>query len=174
MKKALTRWQIAGFIFTAIFGTLLHFAYDLSGQSPFLAPFSAVNESTWEHMKILFFPMFVFALVESVFIGKEHQNFWCAKLFGILLGLILIPVLFYTYKGILGFTVDWINIAIFFISAAAAYIFETRFLNRKTTACNSTAAFAAICFILLLFVVFTYVQPKIGLFIDPVSLSYGI
>ncbi len=174
MKSKLTRWQTAGFLFTSVFGTLLHFLYDLTGQSPLFAPFSAVNESTWEHMKILFFPMFVFALVESRFAGKEYKNFWCAKLFGTLLGLVLIPVIFYSYKGILGFSVDWLNIAIFFITAAATYIFETRYLKRTDTDCNSTVAFAVLCLILLAFVVFTYVQPKIDLFIDPTTMSYGL
>lgn len=43
MKNLLKRWQIAGFIFTGIAGVLLHFLYDLTGQSILVAPFSAVN-----------------------------------------------------------------------------------------------------------------------------------
>ena len=63
MKKTLFRWQAASFIFVSIAGTLLHFAYDWSGQSVLLAPFSGVNESTWEHMKLFFWPMFVFSVI---------------------------------------------------------------------------------------------------------------
>lgn len=114
MKKLLSTWQIAGFIFTGIAGVLLHFLFDWTNQSIITAPFSAVNESIFEHMKLLFFPMFVFAFIENYYIGKGYKNFWCVKLIGILLGVVLIPVLYYAINGIFGMTPDWVNIAIFF------------------------------------------------------------
>ena len=52
MRKSISHWQIVGFLFTSIFGTFLHFLFDLSGQSVIAALFSAVNESIWEHMKL--------------------------------------------------------------------------------------------------------------------------
>ena len=62
----------------------MNFFYELTGQSILAAPFSAVNESTWEHMKILLFPMFVFSFIEYRYIGKNHRDFWCVKLAGTL------------------------------------------------------------------------------------------
>ena len=121
MRNRLLYCQIAGFVFTSIAGTLLHFLYNWSNQSTFMAPFSAVNESIWEHMKLLFVPMFVFALIERQFIGAQYKNFWCVKLIGILFGIIMIPVLYYTYTGISGVSKDWVNIIIFF--AYIIYIF---------------------------------------------------
>lgn len=53
MKKSIPYWQAAGFIFTAILGTLLHFLFDWTNGSVIAALFSAVNESIWEHMKLL-------------------------------------------------------------------------------------------------------------------------
>lgn len=70
MKRDVTLWQFAGFTVTSLGGTLLHFLYDWSNQSIFAAPFSAVNESAWEHMKLLFFPMFIFALIQSCFFNR--------------------------------------------------------------------------------------------------------
>ncbi|MBR6796465.1 MAG: hypothetical protein IKM53_03835 [Clostridia bacterium] len=75
MKKSVFIWQLVGFTFTSVFGTLLHFLYDLTGGSLFAAPFSAVNESTWEHMKLVFFPMLIFAIIENHFLGKERKDF---------------------------------------------------------------------------------------------------
>ena len=43
MKRSLPFWQFAGFVFTGVFGTLLHFLYDWT-DSKFSALFSAVNE----------------------------------------------------------------------------------------------------------------------------------
>ncbi len=168
MKKTLSSWQYAGFIFTSIAGTLLHFAYDWSNQSILLAPFSAINESIWEHMKLLFFPMFVFALIENHFIGSGYDHFWCVKLLGITLGLLLIPTMYYTYTGAFGIMLDFINIAIFFLAAAIVYSVETRlFENGHTCRISSRTAFMILCLIALSFVVFTFFPPQLPLFEAP-------
>ena len=59
MKRDLSLWQLVGFAFTALGGTLLHFLYDWTNNN-IVAAFTAVNESTWEHMKLLYFPLFFF------------------------------------------------------------------------------------------------------------------
>ena len=166
-------WCFGGFVFVSLIGSVLHFVYDWTAQNILAAPFSAVNESTWEHMKLIFFPMFIFALIQSYFF-KEFSNFWCIKLIGILAGLILIPVLFYTINGIFGKTPDSINIAIFFISTAIAFIIEA-YLFKSHHFCKSPfLAFLSICFIGLLFVIFTFLSPHIPLFLDPITNTYGI
>ena len=110
MKQAFSLWQLVGFALTTLGGTLLHFLYDWTGGSILVSPFSEVNESTWEHMKLLFWPMFLFALVQRLFF-KNQKNYWCVKLIAILLGLALIPVLFYADNGVFDKFSDWINIA---------------------------------------------------------------
>ncbi len=173
MRKTVWLWQLIGFAFTSLGGTLLHFLYDFT-ESAFVAPFSGVNESTWEHMKLLFWPMFIFAIVESFFF-RDKESFWCIKLKGTLLGLGLIPFIFYMYNGIIGRSPDWINIAIFFISAALAYIYETRLFGKEKDYCKSPkAAFAAFAIVALLFLVFTFITPEIGIFKDPITGAYGI
>lgn len=174
MKRSIRLWQLMGFSVTSLCGTLLHFLYDWLGKSPWIAPFSGVNESTWEHMKLLFWPMFLFSLVQSFFF-LDREIFWCVKLRGILVGLSLIPVFFYTYNGVIGHSPDWINIAIFFISAAIAYLYETRqFLNLSTACKHPKRALAGLFIFAALFVVFTFVTPKLGIFQDPLTGSHGI
>ena len=174
MKRSIGLWQLMGFAITSFVGTLLHFLYDWLGEAVWISPFSGVNESTWEHMKLLFWPMFFYAVVQSFFF-KDRKDFWCVKLRGILLGLILIPIIFYTYNGVIGKSPDWLNISIFFISAAIAYIYETKTFNSEKFICRSTKlAFGALCLIGLLFVVFTFKTPKIGIFKDPITGMFGI
>ena len=86
MKKDLSLWRFAGFALVSLGGTLLHFLYDWVGGALLAAPFSSVNESTWEHMKLLFWPTFIFAIVQSFFF-KDRVDFWYIKLRGILLGI---------------------------------------------------------------------------------------
>ncbi len=173
MKRDISLWQFAGFSLSSLFGTLLHFLYDWTNQSLLIAPFSGVNESTWEHMKLLYFPLFVFALVQSRFF-KDYHSFWCVKAVGILTGLALIPVLFYTYNGAFGKSPDWLNITIFFVAAALAFWLETRLLKNETMPCKRPClAFAILCAVGVLFVVFTFAPPPLPLFKDPLTGTYG-
>lgn len=173
MERNRSLWQLAGFGATALGGTLLHFVYDWTNQSLLAAPFSAVNESTWEHMKLLFIPMLLFAMVERRFF-PEISNFWCVKLCGMLVGLIMIPVLFYTGNGAFGKTPDWVNILIFFVAAAASYALETALLRCSRGCRHPNLAAAAIAFLAVLFVCCTFAVPHLPLFRDPITGLYGL
>lgn len=173
MRKNLYIWQLAGVTFTAVLGTILHFLYDWT-DSRVLAVFSAVNESTWEHMKLLFFPMFLFAFVEFFLSNADYQNFWQIKLRGILLGLLLIPTIFYTLNGIFGKVPDWVNILTFFISAGVAYYHETKRFQRNPAPLLATPfALILLFFIAGLFIFFTFFPPYIPLFQDPITKGYA-
>lgn len=174
MNRSLGAAQWVGFFFVGAAGVLLHFAFDWSGQSIMLAPFSAVNESIWEHMKLLYWPSVLFALAEGRWLGRQYRRFAAAKLCGISLGLVLIPVLFYTYTGISGQMMDCVNISIFFLAAGTAFLTEYRLLRQHSVPHIPFwlawgllglwgAAFAAL----------TFLPPAIPLFCDPVTGTYG-
>ena len=176
MGGRVARWQLGGFLFVCAAGTALHFLYQWSGESVAAAPFAAVNESVWEHMKLLFWPMQLWAGAERAVLGGYSRGFWPAKALGILLGLALIPALYYTYTGALGVSVMWVDIAIFFVAAAAAFLAETRMLARDWR-CRGGARAPALVLLLLLsaaFVLCTFVPPRFPLFRDPVTGFYGL
>ncbi len=174
MKRSIGLWELLGFAVTSFGGTILHFLYEWLGEAIWIAPISGVNESTWEHIKLFFVPTFIFAIVQSFFF-RDRENFWSVKLRGILFGMVMIPVLFYTLNGVFGKTPDWLNIAIFFVSAAIAYIYEMRVFNEEKLKFRSQKwAFVALCGIALLFVLFTFFTPEIEIFRDPLTGSYGI
>lgn len=174
MKRSIGLWQFLGFAVVSLGGTVLHFLYEWLGEARWIAPFSGVNESTWEHMKLLFWPALLFAVVQRFFF-REREDFWCVKVRGILLGLIAIPVLFYTYNGVVGKSPDWINVVIFFLAAALTYLYETRLFNGERLRCRSPkGAVATLCVLAVLFGVFTFLTPEIGIFMDPLTGTYGI
>ena len=174
MKQRSILWQAAGFAVATFGGTILHFLYDWTGGSILVSPFSGVNESTWEHMKLLYWPLLFFAGLQRLFF-REQENYWCVKLAEILLGLTLIPVLFYTYNGVFGNSPDWINITIFYITAALVFLFEWQVFRQDRLHCKCPhLAFAAICLFGVLFVLFTFKPPQIPLFRDPLTGTYGI
>ena len=174
MKRNIGFWQLVGFFTVSAFGTLLHFLYDWT-KSTIAALVSGVNESTWEHMKLLFFPLLLFAIVEYFLVGKDYDNFWCVKLKGTLFGLFLIPTIFYTLNGIFGKTPDWINITIFFVSVAGTFICESKQFSTDSITCkNKNIVFAIWVLTGVAFILFTFYPPSIPLFKDPIDGSFGI
>ena len=173
MKGSASRWQIGGFLFTAVLGTGLHFLFDLTGGSVLAALFSAVNESIWEHLKLLFYPMLIFSLYQYRKWGRDRQDFWCVKLRGTLWGLVLIPVLYYSYTGILGVEADWFNITIFFLAAGFVYRWETRQFQKGLACPRPSLAVTGFVIIALLFTLLTFRPPHIPLFQDPLTGTYG-
>ena len=173
MKRSIPLLQLLGYLFTVLLGSLLHFLYGWTGGHRIAALFGSVNESTFEHMKLFFFPAFLFALFERRYFCDD-KAYWCAKLRGIACGVALIPVTFYTLNGAFGRTPDLVNIALFFLSAAGAFLYETRALKNGDARCESNGgAFLLLCLVAVLFWVFTFFPPRIPLFRDPVTGGYG-
>ena len=73
------------FIFISVLGVLLHFTYEWSGDNAVVGLFSAVNESTWEHLKLLFFPFLLLTILEVLLRGNMlPEQFLPARVLGIL------------------------------------------------------------------------------------------
>ena len=118
--------------------------------------------------------MLTFTIAQSFFFS-DYEDYWCIKLRGILIGLISIPIIFYVYNGVIGKSSGWINISIFFVCAALAYIYEIKELNNEDYGCRSpNVAVFAIGVIALLFVIFTFSTPKLEIFRDPITGAYGM
>ena len=168
-------WEMAGLFAALLLGNTLHFVYDWTGQARWAAYLAATNESTWEHMKLLFVPLLLVALAAAIF-GGHCRGYWTAKLAGALVGLLLIPMLYYGYTESLGVHVTWVDIGIFFVAAAVAFLLEshlTKHLPMRSSALQAVAAalFAALA---VLFVWFTYAPPHLPIFLDPITGTYGI
>ena len=88
------KWELAGLFVTLILGNLLHFVFDWSGENRIVAAFAAVNESTWEHMKLLVIPWVVWSLVEAVVLRDSHRPMLLARAMGLLAGVLLIPTVY--------------------------------------------------------------------------------
>lgn len=112
-------WPLTGFLTAAVLGTLAHFAYRWSGGALLAGVFCAVNESVWEHMKLLFFPVFLFTAAQ--FCVGERDGLLAARAVSVTAGLALIPTLYYTYTGVWGDHVLWADAAIFYLSAAVTF-----------------------------------------------------
>ncbi len=70
-KKFYKRYIVTGFLFVGILGTLFHFVYDWCRLARLIGLFVPVNESTWEHMKLLFIPMLIYIAICFQYVKKK-------------------------------------------------------------------------------------------------------
>ena len=175
MRKRLFFWELAGFLITGALGSLLHFVYAWSGESPAAAVVSAVNESTWEHMKLLFVPLFLFTVVQVCAQGRNYPNLLAVRAVSTLTGLILIPVLFYTYTGVLGRSIDWVNIVIFFLADLGLFALDGWLLRRGRLSApwQQILGLAALWALAFCFVWCTFRPVELALWRDPLTGGYG-
>ena len=168
-KNKLLRFQIISVIFTWILGTILHFTYEWSNQNALVGLFSAVNESTWEHLKLLFFPMLITTIIGYFYLKpkEEYKNFLCAKTIGILTSLAFVVIFFYTYTGIIGTNFATLDIGSFFVGVLFGEYVAYK-LTIKISRCKKGLAIFVLALLFICFIAFTYKAPQIGLFKDPI------
>lgn len=161
MMKLFQRYLIRGFFFVLILGSLSHFFYQWSDGNFIIGLFCPVNESTWEHMKLAFFPM----LLYSAFLYVRFSSNLSCILYtipqSILWSTALIPVIFYTYTGILGKNYFILDLLTFGLSIAQGF----RILGR----CSRRSIFLWVLIFILTagFFVFSYMPPDLPLFKAP-------
>lgn len=163
------RFSIIGIIFTTIVGSLSHFLYEWSNYNRLVGLFCPVNESTWEHLKLLFFPLLLFTIIEYFYYGFKKSNFIYIKTLSALIGMSSIITIFYTYSGVLGKNLLWMDILTFIISVIIAYLYSGYMILHSH--CKKPyvkqIGILIFLFITICFFVFTYYPPSIGLFQIP-------
>ncbi len=147
--------------------SLLHFGYSSTGFFP-LSFISSVNESVWEHTKIVFFAALFYDIFLYFRYFKSNHNFVAGLAPSLASIIVTIPFLFYGYSGILGFNVLAIDLLITFLAGWIAQNILMRYScspkNYKEYKIFSLLFVAAM---VILFVVFTWYPPNLPLFTSP-------
>jgi len=176
-NKTIRNTSVLGFLFTAVIGTLLHFAFEASGGDLLVGVFSPVNESIWEHQKLLLVPVLLYAVVEYLVYGKDFPSFITVKVLSMICGMLLIVCGYYTYTGIIGQRFIAVDVGLFYCATALVYLMtyllcrSGRYLTKES---QSIAALLVLTVIILSFIYFTYHPPMLELFRDPVTEDFGI
>ena len=171
-KNSILFLEIISTVFIMIAGVLLHFAFEWSNYNMLVGTFSPVNESVWEHLKLLFFPMLISTMMVYFYKGKRVENYLCAKVVGILSSLSFTVLFFYTYTGIIGTNFAFVDISSFFIAVMIGERVAYQKMQAKCFCGNRITIILLILF--LCFFIFTFFPPHIGLFKDPITGTFGI
>jgi len=176
MRVSIKKWYIIGTVFIILVGSLLHFVYEWSGKNLIVGIFSPVNESVWEHLKMLFWSSFFFSIVEYFVIGKRYNPYIISKAISFYIGILLIIIMFYTYKGIVGNHYTIVDIIIYVVSVTISQYIGYKITKKYSIRSGvlNTISLFSIILLILSFVVFSFNPPKIPLFKDSNTNSYGI
>lgn len=166
------KFETASFFFAAIVGTLFHFIYEWTDKSVVAALISPVNESVFEHLKMTFFPLLIFAIFEYFYIGKTHNGFFYIKAKAILLGVLSVIVLYFTYTGIIGKNYMIPDIIIYYISILISTLYFVK--NYKSNEHSNLSGIIILIITSALFIIFTFAPLHIHLFLDETGAFYGI
>jgi len=175
MEKKILYWQIAGMVFILFVGSFMHFLFELTGNWPPIGAIAAVNESIWKHLKLGYWPLVFFALIEYKFIKEEVNNFFLAKFTSAMCIIVIIPVFFYSYTAILGEHMLLLDMISFILAIIVGQLLSYKILTKSSYSdLTSLLSLMGLIAIGVVFVLFTYLPPHIPLFQDSLTRLYGI
>ena len=120
--------SVNGFFAVSIMGTLFHFLYEISGGCALAGMFAPINETPFEHLKLLFFPFALWGILEYFVYGRRTKGFFFSKALGVTVGMIFILCAFYLYSSILNRTILTVDILIFVVSVVIAFALSLPFM----------------------------------------------
>ena len=134
------------------------------------------TSSTWEHMKLLFFPVFLLTLLQTCTRRAADTCIPAVRAISVFIGLSLIPMLYYTYTGIVGTHALWADIAVFILAAAGTFAADSLLTRsgRLRRPWQQIAGMLALWALAFCVVWCTFRPPQLALWLDPVTGRYGL
>lgn len=179
--KKLFKCEILGIFLVILLGFLWHEIYDLLGKNLIVGMIAPVNESPWEHWKLVVFPMLIYAIIEYKFTKYENDNFLFSKFIGILaailvcFGLIaLFELIFPNAPFKTKMIVDIISFIIGIIAGQLTSYFIGCNLGTKFNIKLWYIAAFGITALVIIFIFFTLNPPMLNYFRDSITGKYGI
>ena len=171
------KWIIIGIPILFLIGSMLHFLYDFTGGNAIICLIAPVNESVWEHLKMILVPIILWWGIYYIFKGKQNNidkdKWFTSALIAVITAMITMLFLFYFYTGAFGVEILAVDIAILFISILAGQLMALHFYN-YSKGINSKIALAILILIIVIFAIFTFNPPQLPIFQDSLTGQYGI
>lgn len=163
---------LIGFFGIVIAGTVGHFVYHWLNRSQWIAWAVPINESTWEHLKLVAMPMIVWYLIGLLTVN--FNNYDLGIFSAMVVSCVLILVIFYTYIAFTKKPILAIDVASFVVAVTVGCLTAFNiFRNQPLPVFLNWISKLGILITFIMFVVFTYFPPKCFLFEDPTTKTYG-
>ncbi|MBQ9994424.1 MAG: hypothetical protein IJP17_06910, partial [Clostridia bacterium] len=134
----------AGTIVSFGIAVLLHFVWEWTGEALPAAIFGAVNESVWEHIKILSWGYLAWGVAAYYILRPDIRRYIVARTVGLITIILLTTCFFYIYTGVLGDSVAWVDITSAALWLLVGELVSIRLLNSPLKVENYYIIFAGI------------------------------
>ncbi len=174
MQQRFRKLEIIGAVVVSLCASLFHFTYAFSGNILVVGLISAVNESVWEHTKIVYFPFLFYSIIEYFILKPNFKRFFAAKAVSLAFITIVMISFFYTYTGMFGIESLAVDIAFTFILVILAFVISTKLYHSGYRLERYFPLFCILFFgQLAMQLLFTPFPPQIPLFKDSVTGLFG-
>ena len=155
-------YTLLGILVLFAVGSLFHFLYSLTGECFIIGLFVPINESIFEHTKMVVLPVFIWWFIFYLFRKKDlFVNAWfTSALIAMISAIIAIPMLFYFYSQAFGIESLIIDILILLASLAIGQILGLHYYRHG----KGIEYHFAIFLIIILFAFFTINPPAFPIF----------
>lgn len=161
MVRKYEAWGVLAAFSTSI---LLHFLYTTTGIFAF-TPFSAVNESLWEHLKIIYFGIFFYGIYEYFKGMKKFTNFLFGKAAGLLIAPLFVIIVYYIYTYFTGESILWIDISTALVSILLSHLISSTIVGvSRDLSRYKPLGVMLIIVMTFSFIIFTYFPPEAKIF----------
>lgn len=171
------KWILKGIIGLFILAIGFHFIYDLTGQNMVAGIFSPVNESVFEHCKVILWPTIgwwtIYYFVKRHTYRIDSAKWFTSQFIAIVIAILVIPLAYYFYTGAFGIENMAIDILIVFLATLIGqYVGYRNYKYGKGI--NAMIALVLIAVVIVLFIWLTFNPVHIPLFQDPTTGGYGL
>lgn len=167
--------KIISLIFIFAFCFLLHFLYEWL-PNPLFSAISPVNESIWEHMKLIFSSYILFSGIEYYILKKKEivfNNYLFQMFIVPIIGIIIYLIIYLPLYNIFGENM-FISISLLFIIIILEEIISYYLLNYKGIKFGKVIGICGIIIIYITFIYLTYNPIRNYIFYDIKDNKYGI
>lgn len=171
------KWILIGIPILFLVGSCMHFLYEFTGDNVIIGAIAPVNESVWEHLKMVLLPVILWWTIYYFAAGEINNidiNKWfTGALVALLTALIAIPLLFYFYTRAFGAELLVVDILILFLALLFGQLAGLHFY-KYYEGISLIISITIILLIIFLFILFTFYPPHLPLFRDGMTGKYGI
>jgi hypothetical protein len=174
-RRAQAKYFWIGIPVLFILGGLFHFLYGLCGRLPAVGLIAPVNESIFEHAKM--YPLPALLWYALVFLRRRNSisadPWFTAALLSITVQVSGMVLLYYFYTGALGFRSPVLDIINFLLTVALGQIAGLH-CYRHGKGLDYRLSLLIMLAVLSVFALLTVFPPRLPLFLDPKTGTYGI
>ncbi len=165
-------YQWIGIVVVCILSVPFHFLYEWLGENTVVGLFFPINESIWEHLKLVFWPLLVWWILGYIIFKHrkdlDSKKWFTAAAFSIMFSMIFIVAWYYTWVYALHVESSIIDIGSLFIAVPIAQLIAIHLYKVVTP--RTLYLILSIVLLMLfsgMFIWFTLNTPDLPLFIPP-------